>query len=184
MKVLVIGKGGREHALLLAAQSEPDRVGALLRGRQSRHQSAREAGRPSRRTISPGWPHFAAQEKIDLTIVGPEDPLATGIVDEFERAGLTIFGPIAAAAQLEASKAFAKAVMREAGVPTADFEIFDDAEAARRLRQVAQAARGGQGRRTRARQGRDGLRRTRTQRWRRSTMRWSGGVSARPARAS
>ena len=65
-------------------------------------------------------------------MVGPEDPLANGIVDEFERAGLTIFGPSRAAAQLEASKAFAKLVMREAGVPTTDFEIFEDAEAARR----------------------------------------------------
>ena len=71
-------------------------------------------------------------EKIDLTVVGPEDPLAAGIVDEFDRAGLRIFGPTKAAAQLEASKAFAKAVMREAGVPTASFEVFEEAEAARR----------------------------------------------------
>ncbi len=71
-------------------------------------------------------------EKIDLTVVGPEDPLAAGIVDEFDRAGLRIFGPTKAAAQLEASKAFAKAVMREAGVPTASFEVFDEAEPARR----------------------------------------------------
>jgi len=72
------------------------------------------------------------EQKIDLTVVGPEDPLAGGIVDEFTRAGLKIFGPTRAASQLEASKAFAKTVMREAGVPTAAFEVFDDAEQARR----------------------------------------------------
>ena len=64
------------------------------------------------------------KETIDLTVVGPEDPLAAGIVDEFERAGLRIFGPTRGAAQLEASKAFAKAVMREAGVPTGELRSF------------------------------------------------------------
>jgi phosphoribosylamine--glycine ligase len=75
---------------------------------------------------------FARSNAIDLTVVGPEDPLATGIADEFDRHGLRIFGPSQAATRLEASKAFAKSVMREAGLPTADFEIFDDANAARR----------------------------------------------------
>ena len=74
---------------------------------------------------------FAKENKIDLTIVGPDDPMAAGIVDEFENAGLRIFGPSKSAARLESSKAFAKAVMREAGVPTADFEVFDDPAAAR-----------------------------------------------------
>ncbi len=74
---------------------------------------------------------FATENKIDLTIVGPDDPVAEGIVDEFEKAGLKIFGPSKAAAQLESSKAFAKSVMREAGIPTADFQVFDDPNAAR-----------------------------------------------------
>ena len=75
---------------------------------------------------------FAKSKSVDLTIVGPEDVLATGIVDHFTRAGLKIFGPTAAAAQLETSKSFAKAIMREGGVPTADFEAFDDAASAMR----------------------------------------------------
>ncbi|MGH7948917.1 MAG: phosphoribosylamine--glycine ligase, partial [Candidatus Binataceae bacterium] len=75
---------------------------------------------------------FAKDNKVELTIVGPEDPLGAGIVDEFEREGLKIFGPTRAAAQLETSKAFAKSVMRVAGVPTADFEVFDNADGARR----------------------------------------------------
>jgi phosphoribosylamine--glycine ligase len=78
-----------------------------------------------------GLVRFAVSEGIDLTVVGPEDPLASGIVDEFEQQGLRIFGPSKAASLLEASKAFAKSVMGDAGVPTADFEVFDDAAAAR-----------------------------------------------------
>ena len=131
MKILVIGKGGREHALLWRLnQSETARKLYCAGGNPGIAQLA---------TIAPAAPNdlaalvdFVRGEKIDLTVVGPEDPLAAGIVDEFERAGLKIFGPTRAAAQLEASKAFAKAVMREAGVKTAGFEIFDDAEAARR----------------------------------------------------
>jgi phosphoribosylamine---glycine ligase len=131
MKILVIGKGGREHALLWRLnQSETARKLYCAGGNPGIAQLA---------TIAPAAPNdlaalvdFVRGEKIDLTVVGPEDPLAAGIVDEFERAGLGIFGPTRAAAQLEASKAFAKAVMREAGVKTAGFEIFDDAEAARR----------------------------------------------------
>ena len=130
MKILVIGKGAREHALLWRLnQSETARKLYCAGGNPGIAQLA---------TIAPAAPNdlgalidFARGEKIDLTVVGPEDPLAAGIVDEFERAGLRIFGPTRAAAQLEASKAFAKAVMREADVATAAFEVFDDAEAAR-----------------------------------------------------
>jgi phosphoribosylamine--glycine ligase len=131
MKVLVVGKGGREHALLWRLnQSETARKLYCAGGNPGIGQLAQ--------IISVAQNDFAAladfvrSEKIDLTVVGPEDPLAAGIVDEFDRAGLRIFGPTKAAAQLEASKAFAKAVMREAGVPTASFEVFDAAEAARR----------------------------------------------------
>ncbi len=131
MKVLVVGKGGREHSLCWRLNQSPTVWGLYCTGG---NPGINQVARPVE--IAPGdfagLVRFAAQEKIDLTVVGPEDPLANGIVDEFERAGLTIFGPSRAAAQLEASKAFAKLVMREAGVPTADFEIFDDAAAARR----------------------------------------------------
>ena len=131
MKVLVVGKGGREHSLCWRLNQSPTVWGLYCTGRSP---GIDQVAKPV--DIAPedfaGLVHFAAAEKIDLTIVGPEAPLAGGIVDEFERAGLTIFGPSKAAAQLEASKALAKLVMREAGVPTAAFETFDDAAAARR----------------------------------------------------
>jgi phosphoribosylamine--glycine ligase len=131
MKVLVVGKGGREHSLCWRLNQSPTVWGLYCTGGSP---GIDQVAKPV--DIAPGdftgLARFATQEKIDLTVVGPEEPLANGIVDEFERAGLTIFGPSRAAAQLEASKAFAKLVMREAGVPTTDFEIFEDAEAARR----------------------------------------------------
>ncbi|MGD0290949.1 MAG: phosphoribosylamine--glycine ligase [Candidatus Binataceae bacterium] len=130
MKVLVVGKGGREHSLCWRLNQSPTVWGLHCTGGSP---GINQVAKPV--AIAPddfaGLARFAAGEKIDLTIVGPEAPLAGGIVDEFERAGLTIFGPSKAAAQLEASKAFAKLVMRAAGVPTADFETFDDADAAR-----------------------------------------------------
>jgi len=131
MKVLVVGKGGREHSLCWRLNQSATVWGLYSTGGSP---GINQVAKPVDLAPSDfvGLARFAAQEKIDLTIVGPEDPLANGIVDEFNRAGLTIFGPSRAAAQLEASKAFAKLVMREAGVPTADFEIFDDADAARR----------------------------------------------------
>src|SRR5271169_2403934 len=131
MKVLVVGKGGREHALLWRLnQSETVWKLYCAGGNPGISQLARIA--PVRQNDFGALADFVRSEKIDLTVVGPEDPLAAGIVDEFDRAGLRIFGPSRAAAQLEGSKAFAKAVMREAGVPTANFEVFDEAEAARR----------------------------------------------------
>src|SRR5262249_13293911 len=75
---------------------------------------------------------FAKKEGIGLTVVGPEDPLALGMVDAFQAEGLRIFGPSREAAQLEASKAFSKQVMRHADVPTADFRVFDHPEPARK----------------------------------------------------
>lgn len=130
MKVLVIGSGGREHALVwkirqssrvtrvycapgnagIGALAElvaiaPDNIAALRR--------------------------FAQQEGIELTVVGPELPLSLGLVDEFEAHGLRVFGPNRQAAQLEGSKAFAKEIMRQQHVPTAACETFSDLEAAR-----------------------------------------------------
>ncbi len=131
MKVLVIGKGAREHALAWRLnQSQSVRKLYCAGGNPGINQLAEPVA------IDPldlaGLAAFARRAAIDLTVVGPEDPLAAGIADEFARAGLRIFGPSMAAAQLEASKAFAKSVMREAAVPTADFAVFDDAETARR----------------------------------------------------
>jgi phosphoribosylamine--glycine ligase len=130
MKVLVIGKGGREHALVWRLhQSQTVWKIFCAGGNPGINQMAEPVA------IAPtdiaALADFAREKSVDLTIVGPEDPLAAGIVDEFTRAGLKIFGPSAAAAQLETSKSFAKSIMREAGVPSADFAAFTDAESAR-----------------------------------------------------
>jgi phosphoribosylamine--glycine ligase len=131
MKVLVIGKGGREHALVWRLhQSETVWKIFCASGNPGIDQIAEAV--PIAPTNVAALAEFAKSKSVDLTIVGPEDPLAAGIVDEFTRAGLKIFGPTAAASQLETSKSFAKTVMREAGVPTAEFAAFDDAESARR----------------------------------------------------
>jgi phosphoribosylamine--glycine ligase len=131
MKVLVIGKGGREHALVWRLhQSETVWKIFCASGNPGINQIAEAV--PIAPTDVSALVDFAKEKSVDLTIVGPEDPLAAGIVDQFTLAGLKIFGPTAAASQLETSKSFAKEIMREAGVPTADFAAFDDAESARR----------------------------------------------------
>jgi phosphoribosylamine--glycine ligase len=130
MKVLVIGKGAREHALCWRLHSSQSVWGLFCApGNPGIDQLAKPVS--IAQDDFPALIAFAKENKIDLTIVGPEDPMAGGIVDEFEKAGLRIFGPSKAAAQLETSKAFAKSVMREAGVPTGDFQVFDDPTAAR-----------------------------------------------------
>jgi phosphoribosylamine---glycine ligase len=139
MKILVIGTGAREHALVWRLnQSQVVRKLYCASGNPGINQIAEPVA------IAPTeiakLLDFAREKSIDLTVVGPEDPLAAGIVDEFERAGMPIFGPTRAAAQLETSKAFAKTVMREAGVPTAEFAVFDDAVAARRHVRSREAA--------------------------------------------
>ncbi len=131
MKVLVVGKGAREHSLCWRLNQSPTVWGLFCTGGSP---GISQLAQPV--DIAPTdiarLADFARTNSIDLTIVGPEDPLAAGIVDEFERQGLRIFGPSKAATQLEASKAFAKSIMREAGISTADFEVFDDADAAGR----------------------------------------------------
>jgi phosphoribosylamine---glycine ligase len=125
MKVLVIGKGGREHSLVWRLhQSETVWKIFCATGNPGIDQIAEAV--PIAPTDTAALAEFAKSKSVDLTIVGPEDVLATGIVDHFTRAGLKIFGPTAAASQLETSKSFAKTIMREGGVPTADFEAFDD----------------------------------------------------------
>jgi phosphoribosylamine---glycine ligase len=131
MKVLVIGKGGREHSLVWRLhQSETVWKIFCATGNPGIDQIAEAV--PIAPTDTAALAEFAKSKSVDLTIVGPEDVLATGIVDHFTRAGLKIFGPTAAASQLETSKSFAKEIMREGGVPTADFEAFDDATSALR----------------------------------------------------
>ncbi len=130
MRVLVVGGGGREHALVdrLAREAPAAR---LLAAPGNPGIAARAATVPVAADDLDRLEALAREREVDLAVVGPEAPLAAGIADRFEAAGLPLFGPSAAAARIEASKAFAKRLMREWGVPTADFEVFDDAEAAR-----------------------------------------------------
>ncbi|RUO40181.1 phosphoribosylamine--glycine ligase [Idiomarina aquatica] len=132
MKVLVVGGGGREHALAWkAAQSPkvdevfvaPGNAGtATEQGLQNIDINAEDVD---------GLLAFAQQQAVDLTIVGPEAPLVAGIVDRFTEAGLAIFGPTAAAAQLEGSKAFSKDFLQRHNIPTAAYQNFTDRDAAK-----------------------------------------------------
>ncbi len=124
MKVLVVGGGGREHALVWKIAQSP-RVKKV-------YCAPGNAGISEQATIVPikandlnGLLEFALKERIDLTVVGPEDPLTRGIVDLFESKGLFIFGASRKAAEIEGSKAFAKEMMKKYHIPTAFYEIFD-----------------------------------------------------------
>ncbi len=133
MKILVVGSGGREHAFVdTLAREAPDATLLVAPGNPGMEPAARRVSIEARDVES--LARLAAEEDVALTIVGPEAPLAAGIVDRFETAGLPIFGPSAAAARLESSKAFAKDLMRDRGVPTAAYATFRDA--ARALRHV------------------------------------------------
>jgi len=129
MKVLVIGGGGREHALAWKlAQSH--KVQAVYvapgNGGTARDKRLENVQITDVKTLR----EFAQSENIELTVVGPETTLAAGVVDEFRAHGLRIFGPTQAAAQLESSKAFSKAFMKRHNIPTAEYETFTDAQAA------------------------------------------------------
>ncbi len=125
MKVLVIGSGGREHALCWKlAQSRKLEELYCAPGNAGIAQIARCL--PIAADNIHDLKEAAKIEEIDLTVVGPEAPLVGGIVDAFQEEGLRIFGPVKAAAQLEGSKAFAKRFMRSQGIPTAAFGVYDD----------------------------------------------------------
>ena len=129
MKVLVIGSGGREHALIWKIAQSP-KVSCL-------YCAPGNAGISKlARCIDIAVNHleklrdFAQKEKIDLTVVGPELPLAQGIVDEFNQKGLPIFGPSREASEIESSKVFSKHLMKKYNIPTANYEVFEDSEKA------------------------------------------------------
>ena len=125
MKVLVIGGGGREHALAWKlAQSPKVQTVFVAPGNGGTASDKRLQNLPI--TNIAELCVWAVQEKIGLTVVGPEVPLAAGVVDTFRAAGLRIFGPTQAAAQLESSKAFSKAFMQRHAIPTAAFATFSD----------------------------------------------------------
>src|SRR3954463_5492835 len=115
MKVLVIGKGGREHALVWKLAQSP-RVERVYCAPGNAGTALDGVNVPIEVNDFDYLVRFARKEAIGLTVVGPEDPLALGIVEAFQKAGLRIFGPSKEAAQLEASKVFAKQLMRHADV--------------------------------------------------------------------
>ena len=129
MKVLVIGGGGREHAMAWKLNQSPKVTRVYVapgNGGTAVSQHLDNIAITDVRALR----EWAQEEKIGLTVVGPEAPLAAGVVDEFRAHGLRIFGPTKAAAQLESSKAFSKAFMRRHGIPTADYDTFTDPAAA------------------------------------------------------
>jgi phosphoribosylamine--glycine ligase len=130
MNLLVVGSGGREHALAWRLAQSP-RIGRIYVA-PGNAGTAREDGLFNVAIASiPKLVDFARKESIALTLVGPEAPLSEGIVDAFHAAGLKIFGPTRQVAQLESSKDFAKAFMVANGIPTAAYATFSDAKAAR-----------------------------------------------------
>ena len=132
MNILVVGSGGREHAIALAVKKSP-LCDTLVCA----------PGNPGMANLGKCVPvdvadpkaiaDLAVAEKIDLAVIGPEIPLVAGVVDEFRRRGLRAFGPTAAAAALEGSKAFSKDIMKKYNVPTAAFETFTDLASAKKF---------------------------------------------------
>ncbi len=129
MKILVVGSGGREHALAWKiAQSKRIQMVYVAPGNGGTALDVRLENVPI--TDPMALAEFAQKENIALTVVGPETPLAAGIVNIFREKGLKIFGPTKEAAQLESSKDFAKAFMKRHGIPTAEYQTFADSKAA------------------------------------------------------
>lgn len=130
MKILVVGSGGREHALLWALHRSPQKTELYAApGNGGTIEIATNV--PIRAEDIDGLVSFARREGIDMVVVGPEAPLALGLVDRLQEVGIPAFGPTAAAARIESSKAFSKQFMREHGIPTGDFAIFTDYASAR-----------------------------------------------------
>ncbi len=123
MKTLVVGSGGREHALIWKLRRDHPDHEFLVTGRNGGLYDVARCVETSPTDID-GLVDMARRERVGFTIVGPEVPLAAGLVDAFRAAGLAVFGPTRAAARLESSKAYAKRLMQAHGIPTARFEVF------------------------------------------------------------
>ncbi|MFM8271483.1 MAG: phosphoribosylamine--glycine ligase [Gemmata sp.] len=131
MNVLVIGKGGREHALTWRLKQSP-RAGTVFCA-PGNAGTARDGitNVPIEHTETDKLQRFCLKEQIGLVVIGPEDPLAAGLADFLRGKGLKVFGPSKEAARIEASKVFSKELMRHADVPTAEFQVFDHPQPAR-----------------------------------------------------
>src|SRR5580765_7411635 len=132
LKILIVGGGGREHALAWKIAQSP-LVDTLFAAPGNpgiaRHARCVDIGVDAHDELVA----FARRERIDLTVIGPEAPLVAGLAARFAAAGLALFGPSARAAAIEGSKAFSKDLMRRHGIPTARFATFDDIDGARRF---------------------------------------------------
>ncbi len=123
--ILIIGSGSREHALAWKLKQSPGAEKIYIApGNPGTAAFGKNVNIPA--TDLTALADFAVKNNVDLTVVGPEDPLALGIVDIFQSKGLKIWGPGKAAARIESSKVFAKELMKKVNIPTANFEIFTD----------------------------------------------------------
>lgn len=129
MKVLIIGGGGREHAIAWKLKQSP-RISRLYCAPGNGGIASLAEIVPIKATDLPGITQFALEEKIDLVFVAPDDPLAMGLVDELEKVGVTAFGPRKNAAIIESSKAFSKDLMRRYNIPTAEYAVYEQLDAA------------------------------------------------------
>jgi len=130
MKVLVVGSGGREHTIAWKLAQSPLLTKLYCAPGNPGMAEIAECVNIPADAVGPLMT-FAVREKIDLTVVGPEDPLAAGIVDAFADEGLLCFGPSRRAAEIESNKAFAKSLMKKHGIPTAAFQVFDTLDGAK-----------------------------------------------------
>lgn len=131
MKVLVVGSGGREHALVWKLSQSP-RVSKIYCAPGNAGIRKLASCLDIKANDVKGLVQFASAEKIDLTIIGPEDPLTLGVVDAFEKKGLRVFGPSAAAAELEGSKVFTKDFLKKYNIPSAAYKVFTKAGPAKK----------------------------------------------------
>ena len=130
MKVLVVGGGGREHAIIKKLAESAD-VTSILCAPGNGGIAADAECVPVKATDVEAMVALAKERAVDYVVVAPDDPLALGMVDALAEAGIPAFGPTKAAARIEASKVFSKDLMRKYGIPTAEYETFDDADKAR-----------------------------------------------------
>ncbi len=130
MQILVVGKGGREHALVWKLAQSP-RAKRVYCAPGNGGTAVDGVNIDIQMDDTDGLIKFAKKQQIDLTVIGPEEPLAKGVVDAFQQEGLRVFGPTKNAALIESSKVFAKTLMRDADIPTSEFRIFEHSNPAK-----------------------------------------------------